>query len=119
MLSTIDSYFLHQPEPARSCLQYLREHILHTHKDITEVWQYGMPFYRYKGQRFCYLWFHKRYGKPYIGFVDGNRLEHSDLLAEKRSRMKIFLVEPGKTIPVKKINVLLRAAIKLHESNSK
>jgi hypothetical protein len=116
MLSAIDSYFLQHPEPSRSCLHYLREHILQTNSDITEVWQYGMPFYRYKGQRFCYLWFHKKYGQPYIGFVDGNLLEHPDLLAETRSRMKIFLVDASKTIPVKKIDVLLKAALKLHAS---
>jgi hypothetical protein len=116
MLSAIDNWFLQQPEPDQSCLQYLRDHILQMNKDITEVWQYGMPFYRYKGQRFCYLWSHKKYKQPYIGFVDGNLLEHPDLLAGKRSRMKIFLVDAAKTIPVKKIDVLLKAAMKLHIS---
>lgn len=115
MLSAIDNYFLQQEEPAKSCLQFLRSHILHLNKDVTEVWQYGMPFYCYKGKRLCYLWFHKKYQQPYIGFVDGNKLEHPDLLAEKRSRMKIFLLEAQKDIPVKKINVLLHLALAIHK----
>ncbi|MCD6069083.1 MAG: hypothetical protein K0S33_3909 [Bacteroidetes bacterium] len=113
MLTPIDSWFLDHPEPVCSCLQYMREHIL-ARKDVSETWQYGMPFYRYKGKRFCYLWFHKKYKQPYIGFVDGKLLEHADLLAEERSRMKIFLLDAEKTIPVKKINVLLKAATDLH-----
>jgi hypothetical protein len=39
---------------------------------------------------FCYLWVHKKYQRPDIGIVEGNRINHPDLLVEKRARMKIL-----------------------------
>jgi Domain of unknown function (DU1801) len=108
MLRPIDNYFLQNEEPFKSSLQFLRQHILKLDIDITERWLYGMPFFYYKGKRFCYLWIHKKYRKPYIGIVDGNRIDHPELLLEKRARMKILLLDPDKDIPVKKINALLK-----------
>lgn len=77
-----------------------------------------MPFYCYEGKMFCYLWIHKKLGLPYIGFVDGNKIKHKDLLQEKRVRMKIFLIDPAKNIPLKKINDILKAAIAIYEKRS-
>jgi hypothetical protein len=114
MLRPIDNYFLQNEEPFKSCLQFLRQHILKFDEKITERWLYGMPFFYYKGKRFCYLWIHKKYRKPYIGIVDGNRVIHRDLLQEKRTRMKILLLDPNKNIPVKKINTILKQAVMLY-----
>ena len=113
MLRPIDNYFLQKEEPTRSCLQFLRAHILKLDPNITEAWRYGIPFYFYKGKRFCYLWVHKKYEQPYLGIVDGNKIGHPDLIAEKRTRMKILLIDPNKNIPVKKINSILRAVLEL------
>ena len=44
MLSPIDNYFLQQKEPIKSCLEFLRQHILKFDKGITEKWQYGDAF---------------------------------------------------------------------------
>src|SRR5882672_8187994 len=114
MLRPIDNYFLQNEEPFKSCLQFLREHILKFDADITERWMYGMPFFYYKGKRFCYLWIHKKYRKPYLGIVDGNNMNHAGLVAEDRKRMKIFLIDPEKDIPVKKINSILKSVLKLY-----
>lgn len=114
MLRPIDNYFLQNEEPFKSYLQFLREHILKLSPDITERWLYGMPFFYYKGKRFCYLWIHKKYRKPYIGIVDGNRIDHAELVSEKRSRMKILLLDPDKDIQVKKINALLNKVLALY-----
>jgi len=111
----IDNYFLQKKEPIKSCLQFLRAHILKQNEEVTEAWKYGMPFYCYRGKMLCYLWVHKTLGKPYLGLVDGNRINHPDLLQEKRARMKIFLIDPTKDIPVKKLNVLLKLAIDLRK----
>jgi hypothetical protein len=73
-----------------------------------------MPFFYYKGKRFCYLWIHKKYRKPYIGIVDGNKVNHPDLLMEKRARMKILLLDPDKNLPLKKINSILRKVVILY-----
>lgn len=115
MLRPIDNWFLQKEEPLKSCLQFLRAHILKQDAAITEEWQYGMPFYYYKGNRFCYLWVHKKYCQPYIGIVDGKKIDHPDLVVEKRARMKILLVDAGKNIPVKKINGILKEVLALYQ----
>jgi hypothetical protein len=115
MLRPIDNYFLQNEEPFKSCLQFLREHILNLNADISEKWLYGMPFFYFKGKRFCYLWIHKKMRKPYIGIVDGNKINDPDLLLEKRSRMKIFLLDPGKDLPIGKIDKILKKALALYK----
>jgi hypothetical protein len=115
MLRPIDTYFLQQDEPVKSCLQFLREFIIKQDEHITEGWQYGMPFFFYKGKRFCYLWIHKKYGQPYLGIVDGEKIDHPELLTEKRKRMKILLIDPAKDIPVKKIKVILKEAMSIYK----
>ncbi len=115
MLRPIDNYFLQNQEPFKSCLQFLRQHILNLDSAITEKWLYGMPFFYYKGKRFCYLWIHKKFRKPYIGIVDGNKINHLDLLLEKRTRMKILLLDPLKNMPVRKINRILKEVLTLYK----
>lgn len=115
MLRPIDLYFLQKDEPVKSCLQFLRGHIIATNKHITEAWKYGMPFYCYDGKMFCYLWVHKKYKQPYIGIVEGAKINHPDLLQEKRARMKILLIDAEKDIPLKKINTILKEMIRLYK----
>jgi hypothetical protein len=113
MLRPIDEYFLWQEEPSKSCLQFLRAHILGLGPNITESWSYGMPFYQFNKKRFCYLWIHKKYGQPYLGIVDGDRVRHPDLIREQRTRMKILLLDPKKDLPLKKIDAILKEAMTL------
>ena len=82
VLRPIDNYFLQQEEPTKSCLLFLRQTILKKDGNITEAWKYGMPFYCYHGKMFCYLWVHKKYQQPYIGIVEGKRIDHPDLLLQ-------------------------------------
>lgn len=110
MSDALDNFFLAKNEPVKSCLLFLRSFILQQDKNITEHWKYGMPFYYYKGKMFCYLWIHKKFKQPYIGIAEGGKIEHPDLLQEKRARMKILLVDAGKDIPVKKIAAILKTA---------
>jgi len=111
MLRPIDNWFLEKDEPLKSCLQFLRATIPAQNKNITESWKYGMPFYCYQGKMFCYLWVHKKYRQPYIGFVEGKHLQDPELIAEKRARMKILLIDPEKDIPLQKINRLIKEAL--------
>jgi len=114
-LSPIDNYFLQKEEPVKGCLQFLREHILRQDKNITETWKYSMPVFCYKGKMCCYLWVHKKHLQPYIGIVEGKKMTHPDLIQEKRARMKILLLDPGKDLPVKKINFILKEMINLYK----
>lgn len=115
MLRPVDNWFLEKEEPFKSCLQFLRGHILAFDTNITEKWTYWMPTYYYKDKRFCYLWVHKKFLKPYLGIIDGIRISHPDLLQEKRARMKILLVDPAKDLPMKKINGILKEVIELYK----
>jgi len=115
MLRPIDNYFLQQDEPVKSCLQYLRGHLLQLDPHISEAWKYGMPFYCYNGKMILYLWVHKKYLQPYIGIVEGKLIDHPDLLMEKRARMKILLLDPAKDLPMPKINKMLKQVLALYQ----
>lgn len=111
----IDHYFLQKDEPIKSYLLALREYILSYDTDISEAWKYRMPFYCYKGKMFCYLWVHKKYLQPYIGIVEGKKMDHPKLIQEKRARMKIMLFDPEKDIPVKTVDSILKQVIRLYK----
>ena len=114
MLRPADNYFQQQEEPTKSCLLFLRQHILARDKRITEAWKYGMPFYCYDGKMFCYLWTHKKYKQPYIGFVAGSLLNDPALLQEKRARMKILLIDPASDVPIGQIDRLLAILLRFY-----
>ena len=111
MLRPIDQYFLQHEEPVKSCLQFLRSHLLSLHADITEEWKYKMPFYCYNGKMILYLWTHKKYRQPYIGIVDGAKIDDPVLIKEKRARMKILLIDPDQDLPMEQINSILRRVV--------
>ena len=55
-------------------------------------------------------------GEPYILMVEGKYLSPPKLEAGKRSRMKIFRVDPNKDLPIITINDILQKALDLHRS---
>ena len=111
MLSDLDRFYLEKEEPLRDCLLALRDIIISYDEHITKEWKYKLPFFYYKGKMLCYLWIHKKYKKPYIGFANGYLIDHPDLLVEKRSRMKILLIDENEDLPIEKINTILKKAI--------
>ena len=116
MLTQLDNFYLQKDEPVRGCLLALREIILKQDENISASWKYGMPFFCYKGKMFCYLWVHKKLLQPYIGIVEGNRIDHPMLIIEKRARMKIMLFEADQDLPVETIEAILKQAIELYKS---
>jgi hypothetical protein len=115
MLNPLDKYYLDKEEPFRSCLQGMRKIILEMDPAITEKWRYGMPFFYCKGRMACYLWLDKRTMKPYIGIVEGSRVDHTGLVQGSRKRMKIFMVDPYKNLPIKSIKNLLNKMLLVYE----
>lgn len=115
----IDLYFLEKEEPVRSCLLYLRSYIAQFDEGITEEWKYSMPFYYHNGKMLCYLWTNKKTKEPYIGIVDGNKIDRPELIKEKRNRMKILPVNLLDEIPVALIDSILSEAISLRQKHSK
>lgn len=110
----LDLFYLQKEEPIKGCLLFLRQHILRFDKNITEAWKYRMPFFCYKGKMFCYLWTHKKNNLPYIGFVEGRKIDHPALLIEDRARMKIMLLDPNTDVPIEIIDMILKMGIDLY-----
>src|SRR3954465_4172300 len=100
MIREVDDYYLNKEEPNKSCLLALRHIILKQDPNISETQKYGMPCFCYKKKMFCYLWTDKKTNEPYILMVEGNYLVHPKLEAGKRSRMKIFRVDPKEDLPI-------------------
>jgi len=113
-MKALDNFYFRQDEPIKSTLIALKEIILKQDKEITNEWKYGMPFFCYKGKMFCYLWVHKKYGQPYIGMVEGKHFDQTFLIQEKRSRMKIMLLDPARDLPVRAIKEILQQALDLY-----
>lgn len=111
----IDNYFLEKEEVIRDCLLYLRNYIIEFDNGITETWKYRMPVYCYNDKMLCYLWTNKKTGWPYLGIVDGNKIDRPELIAEKRNRMKIFLIDPTKDIPVQVIESILTEIVNIRK----
>jgi hypothetical protein len=114
MMNHLESFYLNHKEPNQSCLLALKNIILTHDKNITSEWKYGMPFFYYKGKMFCYLWVHKKFKKPYIGFIEGIHLNDANLIQENRARIKIMLFNPNEDLPKELIELILEKAIKLY-----
>ncbi len=115
-MHALDIFYLTKEQNLSICLLSLRDIILGMDSDITPAWKYGMPFFLYKGKMFCYLWVKKDTNHPYIGIVEGNRIEHPLLLSEKRARMKIITFDIEKDLPVIKIHKILNLALDLYKT---
>ena len=110
MVRAMNDFYLEKEEPVKSCLMALREIILKYDQRIAETWKYRMPIFCYNGKMFCYVWVHKKTGMPYLGIVEGRKIDHPLLVQEKRSRMKIMFIDPAKDLPVKTIYTILKMA---------
>lgn len=70
-----------------------------------------MPFFAYKNKSICYLWIDKKTKQPYIGFMDGNKIDHPNLIEGDRKRIKIYPIIPDEDLPVLEISKLVNLAI--------
>ena len=113
-MKELDNFYLKQDEPVKGCLLALKQIILSQDKEVSNTWKYGMPFFCYKGKMFCYLWYHKKHKQPYIGIVEGSHFDEPFLIQEKRSRMKIMLLDPNEDLPLQTIDNILKKALNLY-----
>lgn len=116
MIQELQSYYLNQEEPNRSCLLALKSTILDQDANISETRKWGMPCFCYKKKMFCYLWTDKKTNEPYLLMVEGKYLDHPELETGDRSRMKILRVDPNKDLPVETLKDLLQKALDLYRS---
>jgi len=92
----------------------LREIILKFDTQVTEHWKYKVPFYYYKGKPFCYLWQDNKTQQPYIGIVKGHLIDHPNLTKGNRKKMKVFMIEPEKDIPIEDIYEVFKSSTKFY-----
>lgn len=118
MMNESETFFLEKDEPLRSTLLTLRDIILKQDKDITCEWKYRMPFFCYRRKMFCYLWVNKKTNQPYIGFVEGKKINHPALISEKRSRMMILEVNSDDELPLEMIINILQSALHQYKSGA-
>ena len=114
MLKDSDQFYLAQAEPVKSCLLALRELILGLDDNLADAWKYRMPFFCFQQKMFCYLWTDKKTHEPYIGIVEGNKIDHPLLEQGNRARMKILRVNPNEDLPVDEIRAILKEALELY-----
>jgi hypothetical protein len=115
-MNKFNNFYLNKQEPNKSCLLTLRTIILNIDENISETKKYGMPCFCYKKKMCYYLWVDKKTNEPYILFVEGKYLNHPKLETGKRSRMKIFRINPTKDIPIDTIELLLNKALDLYRN---
>ena len=116
LIREVDNYYLNKEEPNKSCLLALRSIILKHDTNITETQKWGMPCFCYKKKIFCYLWIDKKTDEPYMLMVEGKHLFYPELEVGKRSRMKIFRVNPIKDLPLKTIENILQQSLDLYRT---
>ncbi len=118
MTNDLENYYLDKKEPIKSCLLALRSIITAHDVNITNAWKYRMPFFCYKEKMFCYLWVDTKTGEPYIGIVEGGRIEHPLLEQGNRMRMKILRINPNKDLPIKTIKQILNQALEFYRNGT-
>ena len=116
MKESFENFYLDQTEPTKSTLLVLKDIIISLDTHITNSWKYSMPFFCYKGKMFCYLWKDKKTNEPYIGIVEGNRINHPSLEQGNRARMKILQVNPNIDIPIDLIENILNQALDFYRN---
>lgn len=114
-MNELTNFYLKQPEPVKSTFLALKDIIMQQDEQVTAAWKYGMPFFCFKGKMFCYLWFHKKYNKPYLGIVHGIYFNEPFLIQEKRSKMKIMLINAEDDLPILAIENILQKAVGLYK----
>ncbi|MEO6302148.1 MAG: DUF1801 domain-containing protein [Bacteroidia bacterium] len=114
MLNHLDNYYYSKSEPEQSCLLFLRRFLLDHSSQIEEQWKYTTAFFTYKKKLFCYFSISKKTNRIYIGFVDGNKIKHKDLVDEGRKQIRVFYIDPNNDIDIKSLKEILRLAVKLY-----
>ena len=113
-LKPLEEYYELQPEPTKGCMLAVRKLILERYPQLQESWKYRMPFFCLENKMFCYLWTEKHTKKPYLGIVEGRKLDHPLLIQGNRSRMKILMIDPTQDLPINTICSILDLTLKLY-----
>ena len=112
-MTELDSYYIKQQEPTRSCLLALRQIILECDPRITPEWKYRLPFFYFNGRMMCYLWKDKKTQQPYIGFMNGKEMNHPKLDLGTRKKVMVYAIDVEKDLPKEEIEQLIQLSYSL------
>ena len=115
-MNELELFFTKHDESINSCLLALKSILIAQDPEISCELKYGMPFFCYRKKMFCYLWMDKKLHMPYLGFVEGNKIHHENLIQGNRARMKVMIIDPNKDIPIKTIQIIVKKALFLYKS---
>ncbi|XWW47354.1 DUF1801 domain-containing protein [Fibrella sp. USSR17] len=111
-MNALDNFYATLPEATQSCLLALRDLILAQSEYLTTSWKWNTPFFDYKGRYLFYLSAtHKKYNKPYIGVVNGNKLAHPALEQGNRTQIKVLFIDPEQDFPIEQLVEVLQLAM--------
>lgn len=113
-MKKVDAYFQQLPEPQKSCLLAVHGIVLSQDPHVTAEWKYAMPVYCYKGKMFCYIRVDATRLQPYIGMVEGKKLDYPGLEIGTRSRMKVMFFDPEADLPIGVLHAMLNEALDLY-----
>lgn len=112
-MQALENFYLRLPENVGSCLLALRVQIKNNYPQLDEVYRYGSPFFKREGQSIFYFWIDKKSGHPYLGFLQGFRMQHPSLISGKRTQVKIFEINPDQDLPLELIFQIVDEALEL------
>lgn len=116
VLSVIAAYYDRLPEPEKGLALALRKIILESDPHIREMWKYSMPFFYFRHKMFCYLWKDKKTKMPYLGMVQGHKLNFNELVSDGRKRIKILPLKVDEDLPLQLIRSILKEGLKVNEN---
>lgn len=113
MREQLDNYYLQLPEPTQGYLLAIRDYIVAYDPHITEAWKYQAPFFCYRGKIIVYFWLTAKTGQPYLGVVNGKLINHPQLQADGRARIRVLPLNPQKELPLDTLDFILQQSIAL------
>jgi hypothetical protein len=114
-IKSVDDFFVSLQEPLQSTLLAIDSILKQQDKNIVVAIKYGMPFYHYKGRMFAYLWQDKKTKEPYIGFVEGQKINHPKLEPGDRKRIAILQCSTTKDLPIAAIKAITKQALDFYK----
>jgi hypothetical protein len=112
MQDKLTNFFLNQEEPLQGTLLALHDYILALHPEVSVAWKWSSPFFTYQGKNFCYLWMDKKTRHPYIGFIDGHKIDHPLLISDGRKQIKVLSINPEEDFPHEAMKQIFKVALK-------
>ncbi len=116
MLPAIDQYIEGLGEDNKSFVQALIAIIFKQDEHLHLKCSFGLPFFYFKGNPFCYINIDQKTKQPYLGFMNGKWLQHKNLHAEGRKMVKLLRFNNQNDIPLKMLQAVIAEALQLFYS---